>query len=100
MLRKLQRRHIFRDLKRSEQIEQLESEKRDLTAALNRASRANNFRSDQNWDSRPRTENAEGIHGIDRENPERQVKFIHENGERIIISTDDDWESSKILYRE
>lgn len=42
-------------IKAADRIAQLEAEKRDLTAALNRVSRPVG-RADQNWDSRPRME--------------------------------------------
>ena len=44
-------------IKAADRITQLEAEKRDLTAALNKASRPMyNPREDANWDSRPREE--------------------------------------------
>lgn len=93
-------------LEASNQIVRLKSEKRDLTQALNNTSKHINMRSDQNWDSRPRVEQDEhrieftdeGIHAIDREDPNKQMKIFHENGVRVIARTDDNWESSEILY--
>ncbi|WP_020006198.1 hypothetical protein [Salinicoccus albus] len=43
----------------SEQIEQLEAEKADLTQALNKVSQAYNLRADQNWDGGFRAEVSE-----------------------------------------
>lgn len=47
-------------IKASKQIAQLQGEKRELTAALNKANRPMyNPREDANWDSRPREESWE-----------------------------------------
>lgn len=95
-------------IKASKQITQLQGEKRELTGSLNRKAQSNNMRSDQNWDSRPRVEitgkshlkcTEEGLHAINEEEPKKQVKMIHENGESMLIGTDDNWENSETLYR-
>lgn len=102
-----------------DEITQLQGEKRDLTDALNLTSRKMeyyradyvrrpNMRTDQNWDSRPRVERSDeshieiaeqGLYAINGEDPNKQVKFSHDDGESTLIVTDDNWESSETLYR-